>query len=493
MAFRIAIGGISHETNTFCKDPTPVEVFHAYEWLRGDEILARHRGNRTYIGGMLAAVERLGHQALPTFATTAVPSGTITRAAFDEMLARLLDGLRRAGPLDAVCLALHGAGVAEGDDDIEGTILAAVRDLVGPDVPVAATLDLHGNVTPRMVQHATGLFGVNFYPHTDSFERGVEAVEFLDRVLRRELNPRMALEIVPMMIPPSPTGLEPMQSLNRACWEWEKRPGMIDCTIFHGFTHTDIPDVHMAVVAIADGDRALAEAAARDVKARIWAARAGFRPQLPGAAEAIRIALETDGGPVVINETADNPGGGAPGDATHLLRAMLEAGLENACFGFIYDPEVAEQAHQAGVGATIQARLGGKTDDLHGAPLEITAYVKALTDGRFVLTTPMGRGSRVDLGRMARLVVGGVDILVSSRRTQVFDPEVFLLHGIDVTRYKIVALKSSAHFRAGFEPIAKRIVTADTPGLTTTNLKAFPYKRVRRPIWPLDEGVELPA
>ncbi|MGH2405412.1 MAG: MlrC C-terminal domain-containing protein [bacterium] len=216
----------------------------------------------------------------------------------------------------------------------------------------------------------------------------------------------------------------------------------------------------------------------------------------PGAADAVAEAVRAaaSGGPVIINETSDNPGGGAPGGGTHLLRAMLAAGLTASAFGTIYDPEVAEASHRAGAGATIRIRLGGKHDRMHGDPLDLEAYVKCLADGRFELTTPMGRGWPVDLGKTARLVVGGLDIVVASKRTQVLDPGPFLLHGIDVARCRIVGLKSSAHFRAGFEGIAKRIVTADPPGITTSNLAHFPYKRLRRPIYPLDPDAKyVPA
>ena len=183
---------------------------------------------------------------------------------------------------------------------------------------------------------------------------------------------------------------------------------------------------------------------------------------------------------------SDNPGGGAPGDGTHLLRAMLAAGLTESAFAMLYDPEVADAAHRAGVGATLRVRLGGKHDRLHGDPVDLEVYVKSLTDGRFTLTTPMGQGSPMNIGRTARIAAGGLDIVVASERTQVLDPGPFLLHGIDVARCRIVGLKSSAHFRAGFSGIAKHIVTTDPPGISTANLRSFPYRRLRRPIYPLD-------
>ncbi len=487
--YRIAIGEISHETNTFCP-PSTLAMFRDRHWDHGEEILARERGTRTYLGGMIEAGERLGVTLIPTFAASAEPWGTITREAYDAMIGELLAGVRKAMPLDAVCLALHGAGVAEGITDLESAVLEAVRGVVGLAMPIAVTLDLHGNITPRTTELATGLFCVHEYPHTDAFERGQEAMAFLLRVLGGEIKATMAIEALPLLIPASPSGLEPARTINALCHQWEQQSGMIHCTFIHGFSQTDIPEAGVTVVAVADRDHALAQRSVRVIAGEIWARREAFQVKFPQPEEAVARAVRATafGIPVVINEVSDNPGGGAPGDGTYLLRAMLSAGLTESAFGTVYDPEVAETAHRAGVGATIRVRLGGKHDRLHGDPLDIEVYVKALTDGKFKLSTAMGRGSPVDLGKMARLACGGVDIVVASQRTQVLDPEPFLLHGIDVLRCRIVGLKSSAHFRAGFTGIAKHIVTTDPPGISTSNLPSFPYKRLRRPIYPLDGG-----
>jgi microcystin degradation protein MlrC len=486
MTYRIAIGEVAHETNTFCAAPTTTAPFKEYQWLHGDEIVRVHGGNRTYVGGMLAQAEALGVTAVPAFTTMAYPSGTITAAAYEEILATLLGAIEGAMPVDAICLALHGAGVAEGVDDLEGAILAAVRERFGREIPVAASLDLHGNITPQMLDHADGLFGNWLYPHTDSYERGAETMAFLYRMLQGEIKPVMHLEQLPMMIPTCSTDLEPGKGLNALCRQWEQRPGMIDCTIFHGFAYTDVPAVGISVLTITDNDPALAAEAGEAVAQTIWAARDEYRPEILTAPQAIARALAVPEGMVVINDTSDNPGGGSPGDSTHLLRAMLEANLDNACYAYIFDPETARQAHAAGTGATIDVRLGGKTDDLHGAPIAAEAYIKCLTDGRFRLTTPMGRGLLVELGPMARLQIGGIDVLVGSFRQQVLDDEIFLLHGIDVRRYRIVAVKSSAHFRAGYTHLATAIIAADAPGATTLDLSGFPYHRIRRTMWPLD-------
>jgi len=486
---RIAIGGISHETNTFCTGLSTVENFKLGEWSEGEEIIREHAGVRDYEGGILEAAERLSIEVAPTFSTQAQPSGTISKEAYELLSGQLLAGLRSAGKVDGYCLSLHGAGVAEGIDDLEGTLLAEIREQVGPDLPIVVTLDLHGNLTQAMLDNATALLGVHLYPHSDMYERGQEAVELLQKIVRGESKPTMHLTRLPMMIPTTTTNFGPGAEINELCWEWEKQPGVIDCAFFHGFPTTDIPYPTVSVIVTTESDPALAEHISAEVAREVWQRREAFRPILNPPAEAIRQALATEGCPVVINETSDNPGGGAPCDATHLLRAMLDAGLTDACMGFMYDPETAAQAHKAGTGATIQVRLGGKHEPLHGEPIEAEAYVKCLTDGKFIQQSPMGYGARVDLGPMARLIIGGIDVLVSSVRTQTLDAEVFLLHGIDVSRYKIVAIKSSNHFRAGFEPIAHEIIRADSPGLVSVDLTSFPFERIAHPIWPLDDPI----
>ena len=489
MALRLALGGLYHETSNYADSCTGISGPEVFEVYRGEEIIEKYRDTRTYQGGMIDGAAAIGAEIVPTFHGTASPSGTISGPWYKQMKGELLESIRRSMPVDAVALELHGAGSAEGVFDLEGDLCSAIRDLVGPDVPIVGPLDLHGNFTEAMAEAADALFGVHKYPHTDMWERGHEAVSALPAIASGELSPVTHVEHLPILLPTSNTNPGGMaEKVNELCAQMEARPGMIDCTFFHGFLCTDNPHVGVHIVAIADRDRELAVDAARTVAAWIWEHREEFKNVFSSPEEAIAKALLVDGSPVVINDLADNPDGGAPGDATHLLKAMLDARLENATFGHIYDPEVARIAHVAGVGATINVALGGKHCGIAGPPVQVEAYVKTLTDGRFTLRA-MFDGLEMDLGPMARLQVGGIDILVSSRRSQTFDPGVFELHGIDVMRCKIVALKSSNHFRAGFEAIAAAIIPADSPGISTTSQHQFlPRVHTIRPIWPLDEG-----
>jgi microcystin degradation protein MlrC len=483
---RIAIGEFAHETNTFCPGFTEVEAFQTKYWNIGDDLITRHRGVRNDLGGMIDAGDRLGVELVPTFATTTQPSATVSRKAYETIRDTMFAQITAAGELDAICLALHGAGSAEGMDDMEGAFLTDLRALVGNDIPVVVSLDLHGNTTETMLRHTNAMFYCHQYPHIDTYEMGAEALETAVKIVRGGVQPVRHLIRLPLVIPPSTTFLGPAKVINDRCLEWEQKPGVLDCNFTHGFPHTDVPVICTSVLVTTDGNADLAREAAGDVAALILETLEDFRQTLPGADEAIAQALEATELPVIVAEVSDNPGGGAPGSGTHLLRALLAANEPQTCFGFVWDPETAAQAHAAGVGATISVRLGGFSDELHGAPIETEAYVKVLSDGLFRLTNPMGAGSLTNLGLMARLVIGNVDVIVGTRRAQTLDDELFLLHGIDVRRMRVVALKSHQHFRGGFQQLAGTIIRTDTPGFTTSNLWNLPFARIERPIWPLD-------
>ncbi len=477
---RIAIAGIAHETNTYCRDLTPLTDFDV---LRGSALLATG-GEETDVGGMVTACDALGVDAVPILYASTQPSGTIAASAYEALREEILAGLREAA-CGGVALALHGAGVAERADDLEADLAEAVRAVVGPQVPVVATFDLHGNVSQRMADALDGVFACHQYPHVDMHERGREAIELIVSIGSGAVRPVVHVERLPLILPTTTTisgiGKEVLELALAA----EAPEEVVDVSWFHGFGYADTPVVGSAVAVTSRGGAERAARTARSVAVELWQRREAFRPQSLSADEAVARAVAVPG-PVVINETSDNCGGGAPGDGTHLLRAMLDARLERACFGFIVDPAVARQACEAGLGRTIEVSLGAKYDDLHGRPVEAPARVHALHDGRIVLQA-MFRGRQQDLGPLARLEIGGIDVVVSSRRSQTFDAEPFLACGIDVSRYHVVGLKSSNHFRAYYQDRVAAIVTADPPGMTSLDVASFPRRRLEGPAWPVDE------
>ena len=492
---RFACGGIQHETNTFAVGTTPLADFQRDSQcgpdFNGQALRQLYRGTNTIHGGFFDAAERLGIELLPLLNAHAQPAGVVQQAAADHLLNALCNRLREALPVDGLLLDLHGAMVTEHWEDAEGAILSAVRQLIGPDVPLVATFDLHANLTPRMAQAADVLIGFDTYPHVDMRARGEEAVELLARLCRGEVRAAQALVQLPLLtMPPKQCTLrQPMQGLIARLHALEARPGVLTASLAMGFPFADIADAGVSVLVTTDGDRPAAERLAREYAAAVWSAREQFLPELTPVDEALRFAREEARGLVIYADGSDNPGGGAPCDGTVALRRLIETDFQGGVVGVLYDPETVAQAHAAGVGKTIAARIGGKTDDRHGAPLETPAYVRTLGDGRYIHRGPMNRGLAGDFGPMAVLVVGGVEIVLASRRRQLLDAEMLRIVGISPEHCRLLVVKSAVHFRADLGPLAERIFDADTPGIHRPDFGNYHYRRLRRPIHPLDPGV----
>ena len=308
------------------------------------------------------------------------------------------------------------------------------------------------------------------------------------RILDGSLRPTMGYAKLPML-PPTinmRTTEGPMAVTFALAREAERRPGVENISLFGGFPFCDRALAGTSVVTLTNDDQRLADDLAREFAATLWEKRKQFLKPLVSVDEAIRIAMAAPRGPVILADVADNPGGGGSGDGTVILQALLAAGATDTAFGIMVDPTVAQEAHAAGVGATITTTLGGKTDDLHGPPLPFTAYVRALTDGTFTNRGPQGHGLRVSVGPTALLISGGVEIIVISQRHAPNDPEVFRMAGVDPTARRILVVKSRGHFRAAYEPFAAEIIEVDAPGVASPNLSRFTYIELTRPIWPLD-------
>jgi len=493
VSLRIAIGGIAHETNSYAAVPTTLGDF---EVRRGEQIRLA-AGTRTYEGGMVDAAAELGAEVIGTLLAEALPGGVIAAEAYRSLRRELLALVAAALPVDAVVLVLHGAAISQDCADVEGELCAAVRAVIGPATQLVVTHDLHGHITAREADAVDLMFGVQRYPHDDMYDRGREAVLAIPRLTSGEWRPAIAVERLPLLVAPTTTDSGVGRDLLALCLQAEREPGVIDATFMHGFPHTDSPHVGAQVIVTTDAAPEQARATARALAAEVWARREGFQHSYPDPAQAIGqamvLALGAPGGPVVVNETSDNPGGGAPGDGTYLLRALIEARPAGAVFCGLCDPAAAAQAHRAGVGATLRMELGGHTDDRHGPPLRGTARVATLSDGEIVLEAAMGAGVRVQLGRTAGLLVEGVDVIVISRPMQTIDRTPLLLHGIDPATRPIVAVKSAHHFRSGFRELAAAVITSDSPGITTHRLASLPRMHAPGPLFPLDPAAAYPA
>jgi microcystin degradation protein MlrC len=321
------------------------------------------------------------------------------------------------------------------------------------------------------------------------YDRGREAALLIERIVTKRVRPTQAFRQVPLMtMPPMQCTLrEPMGSLMRRIAELEASPGVLTATVMQGFPFADIPDAGVKVFVTTDNDQSKAEALADQIAGWMWDLRDELQPKLMPVAEVIQFARENHDGLVIYADGSDNPGGGAPCDGTIVLQALLDANFEGAVVGILYDPETAAQAHAAGVGQTIHARIGGKTDNRHGQPIVTDAYVRALCDGHFIYRGPMRRGLAEQFGPMALLVIGGVEVAVASRRHQLLDAEMLRVIGVTPEHRKLLVVKSAVHFRADLGPLASHIFDADTPGIHRPDFSAFDYRHVIRPIYPLDK------
>jgi microcystin degradation protein MlrC len=479
---------VSHETNTFSPISTDRRQFEARDLRYGGEILEAYRGTGTCLGGMIDGAAARGIALVPSLAASASPAGRVTKAFYAEARERLLADLRGAGPLDGVLLDLHGAMVVEGVDDGEGDLLGAVRATVGT-VPIAVTLDFHANVTRAMAETATLLHGYKTYPHVDMDARGREAAARLADVAAGRVRPTVAYRQPPMLPPIAGqlTTRGPMRRLYDLADAMEARPGVVSISIFAGFPLADIHDAGLSIYVVTDGDQARADALADELAAAAWALRREFLHTALPVKDAVARALALDGRPVVLADIADNTGGGAAGDTTEILRELLRVGARSATVACLWDPAAVRACLEAGVGATVSLAVGGKVDPRHGAPLAVTGRVRTLSDGRFVHKGPMFRGLEGRLGPTAVLDVNDVKVILISHRWQTLDPEMIRFVGIDPLGEKILVVKSSIHYRAAFEPIARAILEVDAPGLSSSNLGRFAFTHVRRPIFPLDD------
>lgn len=490
MSYRVLTGEIKHETNTFSVLPTTLDSYRARYLYYGDEVPPQMRGTATELAGIFDASDRFGWRLVHPIAANATPSGPLTAETWQALRDTLLTAAERKGPFDGVVLSLHGAMVTETTEDAEGELLTQLRERVGPDVPVCVTLDLHANVTERMASNANALIAYRTYPHVDMYERGIEAAKLLQRAMVGEVKPACLVRHRPQIDGAdhgrSQTG--PMVELLRRAERYEQESSILVVSIQAGFPWADIRDTGPSVAVTHDGAEARADEIAENLMNYIWQTRHERTIEVISTEAAIARckSVGQDKKPVVLADFSDNPGGGSYGDSPVLLRAMAEAGLKNAAFGVITDPEAVQVGIGAGIGSEISLPLGGRFDPDVAAPFETHGTVLHLSDGAFTYSGPMSKGLKASMGPTMVLRIGGVDTIVTTHRLQVLDREIFLSQNIDPAKKSFLAVKSAHHFRAAFEPIAREVIVVDAAGINSPDLKRFPYKKVRRPVWPLD-------
>ncbi len=479
------------ETNTFSPQRCDLEDFEAYLLLEGaPAIRAQLAGARQEMGGFLARAEERGFEIEPLVVADAWSAGPVTRRAFDHILSRILDAIRAALPADGVLLALHGAMVVEDDPDGDGAILQAVRQVVGPAVPIVATLDTHANVTRRMIDHADALVGYWTYPHIDMFETGQRAADVLFRITEAGSRPAMAFCKLPLIVPAE--GMQTTSGPNHAMIEAAKTlaadPGYLDASVLLVQPWLDIPEMGSAVIVVAaDGDMARAGAQAQVLAQRLWDMRRAFDVDLIPIETALDRTLAAPGRPVTLSDSADSTGSGSPGDSTAILKALIARDTAETALLTIVDPQAVTACFAAGVGATVSISVGGKRDHIYNTPALVQGQVLRLEhDARFRFKGKVATGVETRLGDIAVLGIGSIRLLLSDLPALTVDPELYRSVGLEPLQAKIVVVKSPNLFRANYASISHAIIMVDAPGLSSGNLRAVPFRHISRPIYPLD-------
>jgi microcystin degradation protein MlrC len=490
MAKRVLTARIMHETNTFSRVPTDMAAFRRRDFHLGNEIPQAYRGTRSALGGTFEAADKYGWTLIHPISASANPSGKVTREAFDELCATLIDAARAQGPVDGALLHLHGAMVTDDHEDAEGEMLARLRQAIGGAVPVIVTLDLHANVTAAMAEHASALIAFRTYPHIDQYERAWQGAELLERAMAGNVKPKTVIAQRPTIygLNHGRTQEGPMVEALARADRFEKSGEALVVSICAGFSRADIRDVGPSVTVTGDGDEKRLQAIAEELMDFAWETRDYNSATLLPVAEVVALAKAGKPGekPLVIADYTDNPGGGGYGDATALLKGMVEADLQNVAFHAICDPEAVRTAMNNGLGRQTLT-IGGKTDPrLGGGPLTLAGEIACLTNGQMTAWGPMGGGVKRDYGPSAVFRVGGIDIVLITNNGQANDLAQLTSLGIDPVRYQTVAVKSMHHFRAAFEPIARAVVLVDTGALCAEIYTPELFTKVRRPIYPLD-------
>jgi microcystin degradation protein MlrC len=486
----IFLAAIAHETNSFSPIPTTLRSFREGILYRPSDS-GRQRADALGFPGygfLLEVATERGDRVTSSLCAWAQPGGPVARQVYESLRDELLAQLAAAGPIDAVFLVLHGAMIAHGYPDCEGDLLARVRAQVGASVPVGALLDLHATLTQGMLDSGAVLVACKEYPHTDYLARTRELHAMLARMAQGGVRPQAIMRKVPML-GIFGTGEGPMRALVDEAVRLENEPGILSISLIHGFPWSDTPDTGAAVLVLAEAGEQAASAAAA-IAATL--AQRFFELRAPGAHAMLEVgpALDAalalgDKGLVVLADSSDNPGGGAACDSTFILRELLERGVRDAALGMLWDPLAVQLTTDAGVGAQVALRIGGKVGPGSGQPVDVLATVTAVRgDAR---QHGLGGEFTETLGDAVALRVGGIDIVLNTTRQQVFSPECFTQLGIDLGTKRLVVVKSSRHFRARFDAIAAATILCDAPGALNSDLARLPYQHLARPIWPLDE------
>jgi microcystin degradation protein MlrC len=491
---RVGIIAFLHESNTFIEEPTGLERFREDTLLTGEPVRERFVAAHHEVGGFFEGLASADIEAVPLLAARALPYGTIPRETYDLIVEMMLGELDRAGDLDGLLVAPHGATVSEAERDADGHWLGLLRERVGPDVPVIATLDLHANLTPLMVDATTAIVAYGNNPHTDQRQRGLEAATLMARTLRREIRVTQAAAFPPIAIniESQLTSEPPCLPLFQEARRLAELPGVLSTSILLGFPYADVPEMGSSVLVATENDLPLAKRLAGELAGYLWERREKFTGNFTPVAAALDRAVTLEG-PICLLDMGDNVGGGSPGDGTFLAGAIQARKLRGA-FVCLYDPESVLKAERAGVGARVHLDAGGKTDARHGAPVKDDFTVVGLHDGKFEEPEARHGGfTSFDQGRTAIVRSDpGLTLMLTSRRAFPVSLRQLSSCGLDPKHFHLLVAKGVQAPVAAYEPVCRHLIRVDTPGITRADMKQLEYVHRRRPMFPFESDAVWP-
>ena len=467
-----------HETNSFCPLPANEQAYRNCRYLVGQKAVDSLRDYKIEIGAFIKHFEnRSDIELVHTIALYATPSGPVTADVYDFVVNEISKVIAEKGPFDGILCDVHGAMVSAEHPDGEGDLFEMIRSKVGWDIPLIAPLDLHANVTEKMVCYANALFPYEEYPHTDIYETGLLAAKAMELTLDGKLKPTLAYRRIPFLLPLFPSGFPEMQVLYNYAKKLQEESGAISVRFSHGFFPSDIAEMGMAVLVVTDGNKELAENLANQMAAFIFENIPNLKRHYPDLDEVLDMAMTLNDGSIAIGDASDNPGAGAIGDSTHILRRILERGITGAAIATILDPESVKACVKAGVGSTVELSLGGWSDATYsGGPLSVTAHVKSISDGKFLYKGKVTHGALADHGTTAVVEIAGNTVLITTLSRQPFDLEIFRSNGVEPKDYRILVTKSSIHYMSDFSTVARKCISVSMPGYSVSVPEGYNYQ-----------------
>jgi microcystin degradation protein MlrC len=487
---RIVIAGIFTECNDFTSAFIETSDFERAELLRGDQILQRSDG---IVGGTLNELSKHPEfTPVPLLFASASPGGALTDSCYFELSDEILLRLKEAGDVDGVLLLLHGAAVTQSVDDLEGDLLARVREIVGNDIPIMVTLDLHAHITEEMVRLSTALFGWETYPHMDSYTTGARAADLMARTLKGEVRPVQVMAKVPVLTSAINASTErpgPFFDLMKKAKDLEHSGKVLSSSVFLVHPYIDRPNMGSGALIVTDNRPAEARAYANELAQEYWDRRVEFEPEVWKPDEAVEKALSESSAHVVLTEAADCCGGGAAGDCVATLHALLDSEKVFTALYPVVSPQAASQAHRAGVGSGIHVTIGSEIDKKWGPPVEVDAEVISLSDGEFTYVGGIWNGASGRMGPSAVLRVRGIDILVTTHATYEWHDEQYRSMGLNPSNYKIIVAKNPMNYFMTYKDLTDIFLIVDSPGPTPATCLALTYKKMQRPFFPFDSEI----